>query len=107
MRVWIDILTPKQLFFLGELGARLEARGHDVVMTTRRYREVSALIEKKGLPVVTIGRHGGASLEGKLKASARRIVGLANYIVKTEPNLSVAFASPEAARTAYGLCVPH
>jgi predicted glycosyltransferase len=107
MLIWIDILTPKQLLFLGELGARLEARGHDVVRTTRHYREVSELIEKKGLTVVTIGRHGGPSLVGKLKASARRIVGLANYLVKTEPDLSVAFASPEAARTAYGLGVPH
>lgn len=107
MLIWIDILTPKQLLFLGELGVRLEERGHDVVMTTRRYREVSELIDKKGLPVVTIGRHGGPSLEGKLKASAHRIVGLANYLVKTEPDLSVAFASPEAARTAYGLGVPH
>lgn len=107
MLIWIDILTPKQLLFLGELSARLEKRGHTVVRTTRHYREVNELIEKKGLSAIPIGRHGGPSLEGKLKASARRIVGLADYIVNTEPDLSVAFASPEAARTAYGLGIPH
>jgi predicted glycosyltransferase len=43
----------------------------------------------------------------KLNASARRISQLSNIISKLKPDLSIAFASPEAARTAFGLAIPH
>lgn len=107
MLIWIDILTPKQLYFLGELGRRLEAKGYEVFRTTRHYREVNELIKLKGINALPIGKHGGASLEGKLTASAKRVEELSHIIGRLKPNLSIAFASPEAARTAFGLAIPH
>ena len=44
MKVWIDILTPKQANFFGELHHRLNAKGHKTVLTTREYREVNELL---------------------------------------------------------------
>lgn len=100
-------MTPKQIYFLGELSRRLEAKGHDVFKTTRRYREVNELLELKGVNAAVVGKHGGPTLEGKLVASAQRIARLARIIGKLQPDLSIAFASPEAARTAFGLAIPH
>jgi uncharacterized protein len=107
MRVWLDILTPKQLLFLGELGRRLRTKGYEVFNTTRNYKEVNELVDMKGFDCVSVGRHGGSTLKGKLVASANRIAELANLVSKLKPDLSVAFASPEAARTAFGLSIPH
>lgn len=92
---------------MGELGRRLEARGHNVFRTTRRYREVDTLVKLKNIEALVVGKHGGASLEGKLAASAERTERLSHIISKLKPNISIAFASPDAARTAFGLGIPH
>lgn len=107
MLIWLDILTPKQVHFLGELGRRLEERGHSVFRTIRDYKEVNELVRLKNMNTLSVGKHGGASLTGKLVASANRIQRLAKIISKLQPDLSIAFASPEAARTAFGLGIPH
>jgi len=107
MLIWLDILTPKQVHFLGELGQRLEERGHSVFRTIRDYKEVNELVKLKNMTTLSVGKHGGASLDGKLVASANRIQRLAKIIGRLKPDLSIAFASPEAARTAFGLGIPH
>jgi len=107
MKIWIDILTPKQVLFLGPLATRLEKAGHEVFITTRRYREVNQLLEMKGYDAKVVGEHGGASLFKKLRANALRTAWLAKLIKKTKPSVSVSFSSPEAARVAFGLLIPH
>lgn len=107
MLIWLDLLTPKQVNFLGELGRKLEAGGHSVFRTTRKYREANELIKLKNLNVLSVGKYGGASLEGKLGASSDRIKKLSRIISRLKPDISIAFASPEAARTAFGLAIPH
>jgi predicted glycosyltransferase len=105
--IWLDFLTPKQVFFLGELGRRLEAKGHNVFRTTRRFREVDTLIELKNINALFVGKYGGATLEGKLSASAQRIERLSYIISRLKPDISISFSSPDAARTAFGLRIPH
>ena len=107
MKIWIDFLTPKQAYFLGELSGKLEKEGHEVFKTTRSYREVNEALELRGIKAVEVGKHGGSSLRGKLVASAERTAGLAQIICDMNIDISVAFASPEAARTAFGLGIPH
>ena len=107
MKIWLDFLTPKQVCFLGELNNRLEKQGHEVFRTTRRYREVNEALEQRGISALVVGKHGGSRLKDKLTASAYRTARLAEIVSKIRPNLSVAFASPEAARTAFGLGIPH
>ncbi|MBS7644166.1 DUF354 domain-containing protein [Candidatus Bathyarchaeota archaeon] len=106
-RVWIDILTPKQVMFFGELSRRLEAKGHDVLRTTRRYREVNQLLGLKEVEALVVGKHGGPTLEGKLEASSRRVLKLGKLIAKYSPTVAISFSSPEAARVAFGLGIPH
>lgn len=107
MKVWIDILTPKQVLFLGALATRLERSGHEVMLTTRRYREVNQMLDMKEYKAKIVGEHGGPSVFNKLRQSAFRIVSLAKLINRSKPSVAVSFSSPEAARVAYGLSIPH
>lgn len=76
-------------------------------MTTRQFREVDELIELENIDANVVERYGGATLEGKLAASARRIERLSHMISEVNPDLSIACTSPDAARTAFGLGIPH
>lgn len=107
MKVWLDILTPKQANFFGELHHRLNAKGFRTLLTTREYREVNELLELKGLKAIQVGRHGGAELREKLVESSKRVSGLAKIIQEHKPNVAISFSSPEAARVAFGLRIPH
>ena len=107
MKVIMDILTPKQFMFIPKIAESLEKRGHTVRMVSRRYREVSQLVERMGLKVDLVGEHGGGDLRDKLLASTERIRGLVPILDEAEPDVAVSFSSPELARASFGLGVPH
>ncbi len=107
MKVWIDVLTPKHALFFEPLYRDLARDGHELLLTTRTYREAEEALELKRLPFHVVGEHGGATRYGKLLASGRRVVKLAQLIENWSPDTAVSFSSPEAARVAFGLGVPH
>jgi len=89
------------------LSERLEEEEHQVLKTTRKYREVVQLLRLKGIDAKVVGEHGGGTSAGKLRASAERTLKLAPLIEEWKPDVAVSFSSPEAARVAYGLGIPH
>ncbi|MGQ9469288.1 MAG: DUF354 domain-containing protein [Nitrososphaerales archaeon] len=103
----IDILTPKQALFFNEVARLLKKRDIEVFCTTRRYFEVEEILKLLGLEAVCIGKHGGASLQGKLEAYADRVRKMTSHYIALKPDLVLSFSSPEAARTAFGLSIPH
>jgi hypothetical protein len=107
MKVWLDILTPKQANLLGELKHKLEASGVKTYLTTREYREVNELLQLRGLKATQIGRHGGEKLKDKLVESSNRVSALAKLIADQDIDAAITFSSPEAARVAFGLKIPH
>ena len=107
MKIFIDILTPKQCMLFARLSERLTKRGHEIFQTTREYREVLQLLHLKGIHVKVVGKHGGGRLLDKLKANAERTLQLTTLIEKWKPDVAVSFSSPEAARVAFGLGIPH
>ena len=107
MKVWLDVLTPKQANLFAELHDRLIAKGCKVLVTTRHYREVNELLELRKLKTSKIGRHGGANLKDKLLESSKRVTALAEVVGDYSPDIALTFSSPEAARVAYGLGIPH
>jgi predicted glycosyltransferase len=107
LRVWIDVLTPKHALFFEPLYQDLSREGHDLLVTARTYREAVEALRLTRLPFRIVGEHGGASRYGKLLASGRRVVKLAQLIEGWGPDTAVSFSSPEAARVAFGLGVPH
>ncbi|WP_455283984.1 DUF354 domain-containing protein [[Eubacterium] cellulosolvens] len=107
MKIWIDVLTPKQANLFSVFVRRLGRHGHETLVTTRRYREVEQLLEIRKTEATVIGTHGGADLPTKLVESSKRITELAEYAADKNPDLAISFCSPEAARVAFGLGVPH
>ncbi len=107
MKIWIDVLTPKQANLFSVFVRRLGQHGHETFVTTRRYREVEQLLQMRKTEATVIGMHGGADLPTKLVESSKRISELAEYVADKNPDLAISFCSPEAARVAFGLGVPH
>ena len=107
MKIIIDILTPKQCMLFSDIARRLEENGHQVLRTTRKYREVNKLLELKGIDAKVVGRHGRRNLADKLKASAQRTLELTSVLEDFKPDVAISFSSPEMARVSYGLKVPH
>ena len=106
MKIWFDILTPKQLLFFGPMIQKL-GKSHKILCTSRAYSQVVDLAKIRRVNLLIVGRHGGPARKDKLHASARRTDLLADIIAKFSPDLAVSFCSPEAARVAFGLGVKH
>ena len=107
MKVWLDILTPKQANLFAELHDRLNVKGCRVLITTRNYREVNELLELRKVKASKVGRHGGANLKDKLLESSKRVTALAEDVEDFSPDVAISFSSPEAARVAFGLGISH
>jgi uncharacterized protein len=106
LKIWIDILTPKQLLFSEPIVERLGVK-HDLLCTSREYEEVSKLSKIRKFQLDFIGKHGGSDKKTKLKASIDRIEKLLIKVEKFSPDLTISFCSPDAARISFGLGIKH
>jgi predicted glycosyltransferase len=106
LKIWFDILTPKQILFFEPMVSKLQ-KNNTILCTSRNYREVTQLAKLKKMKLVFIGRHGGQSRVGKLDASLRRTASLARHVQRFRPDLTISFCSPEAARVSFGLGIRH
>ena len=106
MKIWIDILTPKQLLFSEPIIEKLGQK-HKILCTSREYNEVSKLAKIRDFDLIFIGKHGGGDKESKLRASIDRIEKLSKKIKRFEPDIVISFGSPEAARISFGLGIKH
>ena len=106
MKIWIDILTPKQLLF-SEVIIKKLGKKHDFLCTSRRYEEVSKLAKIRNFDLKFIGKYGGGTKEGKFFAGVERIRILSNKIKQFSPDLVLSFCSPEAARISFGFGIRH
>ncbi len=106
MKIWIDITNSPHAHFFKGLIRELEKSGHEVLITTREFDGLTEIMDMLGMEYYVIGRHGGATLEGKLMASAERQYKLAKLIIEEKPDLAIYKHSAEAPRVAFGLQVP-
>lgn len=106
LKILVDMLTPKQALFLGELSNRIEEEGHEVVRVTRRFHETLYLLRLKKIKAKIIGSYR-LNLEGKLHESLKRTSRLARLMKSQNVELVLAYPSVEAARAAYGLSIPY
>jgi predicted glycosyltransferase len=77
-RVWVDLTNTAHVVVLRPLVERLEAAGHEVVLTARPLSQTLELLDDWGHPYVAFGRHGGVRRADKARAAldrARRMVG--------------------------------
>ncbi len=106
-RIWIDVLTPKQVFFFAPMIERLRSSGCEVLATSRRYREVEPIAKMQGLDLVYVGERSGAGLAEQLAAATRRQAEIAPRIRRFGPHVSMSVASGVCARVSFGLGVRH
>ncbi len=107
MRVWFDVLTPKQVLFFGPIVAEFRSMGADVLVTSRRYREVGPLADRAGLEMTFVGERGRKGREDQLLAATRRQEEMVPLVKKFGPGVAVSTASAVCARVAYGLGIKH
>lgn len=106
MKIWFDILTPKQYLFFEYFIQKLRKQ-HKILCTSRRYEQVNGIRKFGSINPVIVGKHGGKDNVNKLLASLNRSKLLTKKIEKSNPDLLVSFCSPEASRVAFGLGIPH
>ena len=107
MRVWIDISNSPQVPFFRPLIALLEARGHDVDVTTRDYAQTLELLELHDIAHDVVGpRHGGAGTVGKGRAMARRVRALRRFAKGRGFATALSHASHELPLVARSLGIP-
>jgi uncharacterized protein len=85
----------------------LHNSGHEVLCTSRKYREAVELARIKKLDLTFVGSHGGADRYNKLRESASRTYELAEVVKRSGPDVAVTFSSPEGSRVAFGLGIRH
>ena len=106
MKIWFDILTPKQYLFFEYFIQKLRKQ-HKILCTSRKYQQVNGIRKFGSINPIVIGKHGGKDNTDKLFASLDRTKLLTKKIDKSNPDLLISFCSPEASRVAYGLGIPH
>ena len=106
MKIWIDILTPKQLLFSEPIIEKLRKK-HDLLCTSRDYDEVSKLAKVRNFDLIFVGKHGGNDKKTKLMASIDRMGKMSRKIEVFSPDLAISYCSPEAARISFGLGIKH
>ena len=106
MKIWFDILTPKQYLFFEYFIQKLRKQ-HKIFCTSRKYEQVNGIRKFGSINPVIVGKHGGKSNVNKLLASLERSKLLTKRIERSDPDLLVSFCSPEASRVAFGLGIPH
>jgi predicted glycosyltransferase len=97
MRIWVDCTAAAHPLVLQPLVARLEAQGHEVFITAREYGQTLGILERLGMPYVTVGEHGGASRLGKAWALGGRSARLARVVWERRPQLAIGHGSVDLA----------
>tara|TARA_B100000959_G_scaffold51777_1_gene53806 strand:- start:81 stop:1109 length:1029 start_codon:yes stop_codon:yes gene_type:complete len=106
LKIWFDILTPKQYLFFEYFIQKLQKQ-HKILCTSRKYEQVNGIRKFGSINPIIIGKHGGKNNVNKLLASLDRSKLLTKKIEKNDPDLLISFCSPEASRVAFGLGIPH
>src|SRR5438552_4493632 len=107
MRYWLDLITPKQLLFFRPVIEGLRKDGHEVLTTSRKYREVEQLASMLGLDLSIAGSRGGKDPLEQFQKSLERMELLLPLVVKFSPDASIAVASADCARISFGLRIKH
>jgi len=107
MRYWVDIVTPKQVLFFRPVIQSLQRQGHQVLATSRRYREVEQLASMLRMDLSFVGARGGKDPREQFELSLERMQQLLPMVVGFSPDVSISVASADCARVSFGLRVRH
>jgi predicted glycosyltransferase len=104
-KVWFDIGTPFNCNLVDSIMQHI-GEFSETLITCRDHDHIIEILSAKKMDFIPIGKHGGKSLNGKLKAYAERVTLLADVIKKEKPDLLITERDPSAVRTAFGFGTP-
>lgn len=107
MKVWIDVLTPKQVLFFAPLIAELTQKDCEILATSRRYREIEPMARIQGLDLKFVGERGGSNPKEQLVAATERQREIIPIVDDFGPAVAVSVASGVCARVSFGLGIKH
>ena len=84
----------------------LRERGDEVEVTAREYAQTLQLLDLHGLEAEVLGKHGGRSRLGKLRAMQRRLHALRRWARGRDFDVALAHGSHELTMTARRLGIP-
>jgi uncharacterized protein len=106
VRVWIDMTASAHVLVFRPLIKLLRERGADVHVTARDYAQTLQLLELHGIDADVIGKHGGRSRVGKLRAMRTRLRALLLWARGRGFDVALAHGSHELTITARRLDIP-
>jgi predicted glycosyltransferase len=102
MRIWFDVITPKQARLMSSIAKRL---GREYVITVKGYSESVDILRELNVNFIQIGDYSIGDLKKKLISYAERVKLLSEFVLDYKPDFLISFSSPEAVRVAYGLSI--
>jgi predicted glycosyltransferase len=106
VRVWVDLTASAHVLVFRPLVKLLRERGDEVELTAREYAQTLQLLELHGLEAEVIGKHGGRSRLGKLRAMQSRLRALRQWGKGRNFDIALAHGSHELTMTARRLGIP-
>jgi len=104
--IWVDCTAAAHPLVLQPIIERLQARGHEVMVTAREYGQTLGILDRLGIPYTAVGGHGGASKLGKARALAGRSRRLAKVVWRRGPQLALAHGSVDLALVGAAYRIP-
>jgi len=103
--ILFDISTPKWVLFFYPIMKRLDELNKKYIVVSRggEYSELNKLLDLYKIAYISIGEYGGASLEGKLKASIDRQIKLIEIIKRYNIKVVISGSVVDINRVAFGL----
>jgi len=105
-KIWVDIEEPKTAIMFKSLLEKFGNDGAEILVTARDYDSTFQILDDLDVVYKKVGKHGGATLEKKLKSYINRLVELYPKVVNFKPDYFITFSSVEGARISYGLNIP-
>ena len=93
MKIWIDLANTPHVVFFAPIIKRLEADGHEIVITLRDFAQTLQVAEKFNIRGAVVGGHGGASKVGKIFNLAQRTFELMGFAMGQKIDLALSHNS--------------
>lgn len=107
MRLWIDIDNSPHVPFFAPIIAAMQERGDEIFVTSRRYAQTRALLEKAGIAFSEVSAHAGANTFRKVVNLLHRSWQLAGLVRDFQPDVAVSHGSRALSLTAKALGIPN
>lgn len=105
-KIWIDLEEPKAPIMFQYMIQWFQEADATLLITARDFDSTFKILDDLQIPYVPVGKHGGDTIEGKMKAYIERLQGLFDTVVPFKPDFFVTFGSVEGPRLSMGLGIP-